>query len=119
MAKLRIKNLFLRSYIGFSEHEVGKLQDVLINITIYYQSEKAEKSDNPGHTLNYKTLTKGIVDLVENGHFNLLESLVRKILDSVMENKIVEEAIVEVDKPHALRFTESVSISLSARRDEK
>ena len=118
MAKLQIKNLFLRSYIGFSDHEVGKLQDLLINITIYYPSGKAEQSDQPDDTLNYKTVTKGVVDLVENGHFNLLESLVRKILDHIMENNVVEEAIVEVDKPHALRFAESVSITLSEKRGE-
>jgi len=34
-----------------------------------------------------------------------------------MRNKNVRCAKVEVDKPHALRFAESVSVELSATRD--
>lgn len=119
MALLRIKNLFLRSFIGFSEHEVGKLQDVIINITLQYNSSKAELTDNPDDTLNYKLLTKEIVKLVENGHFNLIEAMARKILNYLLKDERVIDASVEIDKPHALRFAESVSVSLSANKDEK
>lgn len=119
MAVLKIKDLFLRAYLGFSDHEIGKLQDVVINITVGFDSSKSELSDNPIDTLNYKTLTKQIVELTENSHFNLIESLARKVLDIVMAHPEAIEATVEVDKPHALRFAESVSITLSAKRDDK
>jgi len=38
------------------------------------------------------------------------------VLDLVMSNESVLYAEVEVDKPHALRFAESVSITLAASR---
>ena len=53
------------------------------------------------------------------GRFNLLEVLTQKILDLIFENSKVKWAQVEVDKPHALRFAESVSITLERSRNEK
>jgi D-erythro-7,8-dihydroneopterin triphosphate epimerase len=38
------------------------------------------------------------------------------VLDLVMSHEAVQYAEVEVDKPHALRFAESVSITLAAER---
>ncbi|TAJ15357.1 FolB domain-containing protein [Marinilabiliaceae bacterium JC017] len=116
MACLKIKDLLLRAYIGFNPHEIGKRQDLLINITIDYDSSKEELSDQPIDALDYKTITKEIIGRVEGSRFNLLESLTRMILNSIMEHDRVRKAIIEVDKLHALRFSKSVSIILAEER---
>ncbi|TRX71122.1 FolB domain-containing protein [Carboxylicivirga sp. M1479] len=116
MGKLRIKNLLLRSYVGFNPHEIGKRQDLMLNISIEYQSGPEELSDKPEDAFDYRTITKEVIKKVENSHFNLLEALVRMVLDSLMQYDRVLSAEVEIDKLHALRFSESVSICLSARR---
>ena len=54
---------------------------------------------------------------VEQGHFRLLEKLVADLLDILMSDERVLSANVRVDKPHALRFADSVSVTLSADRD--
>ena len=48
--------------------------------------------------------------------FMLLEKLASEVLELVMVNQSVCRAEVEVDKPHALRFADSVSVSMSAGR---
>jgi len=116
MGKLKIKNLLLRSYVGFNPHELGKRQDLLINITLDYKSGNEELSDQPEDALDYRTITKEVIDKVENSRFNLLEALVRMVLDTVMANQRVLAAEVEIDKQHALRFSESVSITLTASK---
>ncbi|MBR8537194.1 FolB domain-containing protein [Carboxylicivirga sediminis] len=116
MGKLKIKNLLLRSYVGFNPHEIGKRQDVMLNITIHYASGKEELSDLPDDALDYRTITKQIIEKVENSRFNLLEALARMILDTIMQYERVQSVEVEVDKLHALRFSESVSITLSAQK---
>ncbi len=116
MGKLKIKNLLLRSYVGFNPHEIGKRQDVMLNMTINYQSGQEELSDAPGDALDYRTITKEIIEKVENGRFNLLEALARMVLDTIMQYERVQSAEVEVDKLHALRFSESVSVTLSAQK---
>jgi len=67
--------------------------------------------------LNYRTITKAVINHVEGNRFTLLERLTREILDIIMSLEQVQVAQVEVDKPHALRFSDSVSITLSDYRD--
>ena len=116
MARIRVKDLRLRTYIGIKEEEINNKQDVLINLTILYPAVDAVEVNDIEHALNYRTITKAIIAHVEGNRFALLERLTREILDLVMTHQAVRYAEVEVDKPHALRFAESVSITLAGHR---
>ncbi|MFQ5354102.1 MAG: dihydroneopterin aldolase, partial [Thermodesulfobacteriota bacterium] len=59
---------------------------------------------------------KNIIEAVEKSEFFLIEKLAGFILDIVMKAPGVRSATVEVDKPHALRFSSSVSVEVSAAR---
>lgn len=111
-AIIRITNLRLRTYIGFNPEEREKLQDVVINLEIHYPAEKAAITDNVDQALNYKTVCKSIINHVEEGHFLLLEKLVGDVLNIATEHPWVTFASVTIDKPHALRFADSVSLTL-------
>ncbi|MBS7326952.1 MAG: dihydroneopterin triphosphate 2'-epimerase [Thiopseudomonas sp.] len=117
MARIRIKDLRLRTYIGINDDEIRNKQDILINATIFYPACKAVGSNQIEDALNYRSITKAIIDQVESNRFALLERLTQHVLDCVMSFAQVAYAEVEVDKPHALRFAESVSITLAAQRD--
>jgi len=116
MARIRVKDLRVRTYIGIKEEEILNKQDVLINLTILYPAGDAVQVNDIDHALNYRTITKAIIAHVEGNRFALLERLTQELLDLVMANESVLYAEVEVDKPHALRFAESVSITLAASR---
>ena len=116
MARIRIKDLRLRTYIGIKEEEINNRQDVVINATILYPADNAVEINQIEHALNYRTITKAIISHVESNRFAPRERLTQEVLDIVMDNEQVRYAEVEVDKPHALRFSESVSITLSAAR---
>lgn len=116
MARIRVKDLRVRTYIGIKEEEILNKQDVLINLTILYPAGDAVQVNDIDHALNYRTITKAIIAHVEENRFALLERLTQELLDLVMANPAVRYAEVEVDKPHALRFAESVSIALAAQR---
>ncbi|APU31393.1 MULTISPECIES: dihydroneopterin triphosphate 2'-epimerase [Pseudomonadota] len=116
MARIRVKDLRLRTYIGIKEEEINNKQDVLINLTILYPAVDAVEVNDIEHALNYRTITKAIIAHVEGNRFALLERLTQEILDLVMTHQAVRYAEVEVDKPHALRFAESVSITLAGHR---
>lgn len=116
MARIRVKNLRLRTFIGIKEEEINNRQDVVVNATILYPADEAVAINQIEHALNYRTITKAIISHVESNRFALLERLTQEVLDIVMQHAQVRYAEVEVDKPHALRFSESVSITLSAER---
>ena len=116
MARIRVKDLRLRTYIGIKEEEINNKQDVLINLTILYPAVDAVRDNDIDHARHYRTITKAIIAHVEGNRFALLERLTQEILDLVMSHESVRYAEVEVDKPHALRFAESVSITLAGHR---
>ncbi len=117
MAKIRVKNLLLRTFIGFNPDELVNKQDVVINLEIEALiPEEALMADEPDGIYDYKTITKKVIGFVQDGHFKLLEVLTKDLLDMIMADERVVWAKVEVDKPHALRFAESVSFEMEARR---
>jgi len=114
MAVIRIKNLKLRTVIGINDWERGSKQDVIINIKLEFDASKAAESDAITDTVDYKSIKLKVIEFVEKSSCNLLERLVDQILRICLSDPKVERATVRVDKPHALRFADSVSIELSA-----
>jgi len=115
-ARIQISNLRLRTYIGFNPEEKTKQQDVIVNAEIHYRADPAFSSDDQRDALNYKLITKRMIRHIENGRFQLLEKLTADLLAIAAESDRVSFAEVRVDKPHALRFADSVSVTLSADR---
>ena len=115
-ATINISNLRLRTFIGFNPEEKTKQQDVIVNAEIRYRADPAFISDDQSDALNYKNITKRMIHHIENGHFHLLEKLTADLLAIASESEQVSFAEVRVDKPHALRFADSVSVTLSATR---
>ncbi|MEN1727653.1 MAG: dihydroneopterin triphosphate 2'-epimerase [Pseudomonadota bacterium] len=112
IATIRIHNLRLRTLIGFNPDERVKKQDIVINAEIAYTLEDGVFDDHVEDALNYKTITKAIIKLVEDGQFLLLEKLVGEVLDICSADSSVQRASVTIEKPHALRFADSVSLTL-------
>ncbi len=118
-AIINIKNLRLRTFFGFNPVEREKQQDIVINIEIRYAVNEAALGDEVDEALNYKTITKRVIALVEAGRFLLLERLVKDVLDICCKHPDVRSARVTIDKPHALRFADSVSLTLEYQAEEK
>ncbi len=113
MAVIQIKDLLLRTQVGFNLHELGKKQDLLLNVQIFYATQGEEESDDPADAMDYRGICKKIIQLVEGGKFNLLEKLANDVVNMLLAMDRVEKVSLEVDKPHALRFARSVSFSMS------
>lgn len=118
-AVIRIKGLRLRTYIGIKDEEIRNRQDVLIHAEIRYDACGVADSNQIEQALNYRTITKAIIKHVENERFALLERLTQDVLTLIMSFEAVQEARVEIDKPHALRYTDSVSITLCGTRQHQ
>lgn len=113
---IKIDNLKLRTIVGIYDWEKEKKQDVVLNIEIEFDGTKAIESDSIDDTVDYKSITKDIIDLVEGTEFNLIERIAGEAIKIVMRNDKVQKASVRVDKPGALRFTDSVSVTQTEHR---
>ncbi len=115
---IKIKNLRLRTTIGLHEWERQKQQEIIINLELEIDSQTAAHTDNIADSVDYQSIKNKLLEKVEKSNFFLIERLAGFILDIVMENKKISRAKVEIDKPHALRFAESVSITLERTRNK-
>lgn len=113
---LRIENLRLRTVVGIYDWEKQSKQDVVINVELEFDGSAAIKSDDIDDSINYKTINKEIIAHVENSNFDLIEKIAGDVLDIVMKDRKIQKATVKIDKPGALRFTDSVSVELSSTK---
>jgi len=120
MTVIRVKDLSLRTFIGFKPHEKKHKQDVLIQLEVKVETSMVEHNDDylADGFYDYRSMTKSVIKLVEESRFDLLEALTRKVLDEIMSNPLVKKARVEIEKPHALRYSRTVSVEMSSERSD-
>ena len=114
--KLFIKDLRVQTIIGTKKWERQKKQNVIINIEMEFDGEKAAQTDSIAHTINYERVTKRIIKHIEKSHFFLIEKLASSILNIILKDNFpVKNASVEVTKPGILDIVDSVSVVCSSQ----
>lgn len=109
---IHIRDLGLRCILGVYPEERREKQDVVINITLWTDLRPAGLSDCLEDTVDYKTMKKAIMAMVEASSFTLIERLAQAIADICLEQPKVQRVSVMVDKPAALRFARSVAVQI-------
>jgi FolB domain-containing protein len=109
---IHIDHLLLRTIIGINPEERENFQDVVISLTCYTDTRRAGQSDEIEDTLNYRSVTKRIIDHVEGSRYQLVEALAASIAHLVLTEFDVERVRVRVDKPGAVRFARSVGVEI-------
>lgn len=113
---IEIKDLLLRCIVGINEDERKQKQDVLINIVLWADLAPAAVADDIAQTVNYRTLTKQVIEMVEASQYFLLETLTDKIAELCLHDARVARVQVSVEKPGALRFARSVAVRMERTR---
>jgi len=83
-----------------------------------YTNHTDAVSDDISDVVNYRTIIKQVIKLVETSQFFLVEKMALEIVDICLANPRVERAIVTVEKPGALRFARSVGVTVDRSRAE-
>jgi FolB domain-containing protein len=114
--RILIKDLLIRGIIGIHDWEREKKQDILINISMEADCRPAGLSDDFRDAVDYRAVTKRVLALVEGSSYFLVEKLAEEIANICMEDERVEMARVRVEKPGAVRFSQSVGVEVERRR---
>lgn len=115
--QIQVNDLLLRAIIGINEEERRNRQDVLINITLFADTRPAGASDDIADAVNYRTVTKRIISMVESSRFFLVEKMAAEIARLCFEDARVERVRVRIEKPGALRFARSVGVEIERARE--
>ena len=118
MDEVEINGLRVRSEVGFSPHELGKLQEISITMRLRASIKKAGETDRVEDTINNKTVAKEVLFHVENKKYNLIEAVATDVARICVVRHGASSVKVSVAKPNALRFYESSSLTIERRWED-
>jgi FolB domain-containing protein len=119
MDRIVIEGLLLRGIVGINPDERTNRQDIRIDVTMWADTRPAAVSDDIADAVNYRTVTKRIIEHVEGGEPMLVERLVAEIADLCLSaDDRIGKVEVAVRKPGALRFADSVGVIIERQRGE-
>lgn len=116
MTVVKIENLRLRTVVGVFEWEKKTPQDVVVNVELEIDCPEPARCDSIDDTVDYKKLNKEFISFVEGGKFALIEKIAGGIAEIALAEEKVHRVEVKVDKPGALRFADSVSVTYTAEQ---
>ena len=97
--KIFINNLILIASIGVYEKEKKNKQKIIVNLEILLTNNTEPLSDNLEETQDYSQFRKCVMDIVQSEHFDLLETLTKKIYRVISKNEFVLGVKVNISKP--------------------
>lgn len=118
MDRVVIEDLLVRGIVGINAEERVNRQDVVVGVTMWVDASAAAASDDISDAVNYRTVSKRIIEHVETGSPQLVERLADEIAHLCLDaDDRVRRVEVSVRKPGAVRFARSVGVIVTRQRD--
>jgi len=116
--QIRISDLLVSGILGINPDERVNRQDILVNATLWADTRPAAASDDIADAVNYRTITKRLIEHIEHGDPMLVERLVAELVDLCFQtDPRIDQVEMTVEKPGALRHARSVGITIRRTRN--
>ena len=94
--KILIHDLMVRGILGVNDWERQEKQDIVINLALFTDVRPAARTDELENTVNYRTVCKKIVELVEESSRLTVEALAEDIARLALSMPRVDRIRVRV-----------------------
>ena len=111
-----IKELVLDLKLGYYDFEKEKTQKVKFNLEVNYEDKKPSNDKDLKTIVNYARIVKLIKKLVENKHYNFLETLAEDVFDELFKDKRIDKITLQIEKLEIMKDCSSVGIQISKKR---
>ena len=112
-----LKGLTIETVIGIYDWEREIRQTVIIDLEMATDIRKAAETDDIGHTLDYKAVSKRVIGFVEESSFQLVETLAEKITQILIQEFGVPWVRLTLNKRGAISGASDVGILIERRAD--
>ena len=109
-----LKGLEIKASIGLYEYERAAPQRVVIDAELCLCPTAEPLNDQIESTLNYDTIRETILSIVTARHYDLQETLARKLFDALCLLDDVQAVRVRTSKPDAYNDCETIAYQLSS-----
>ena len=105
-----IEDLRIQTVIGVFDWEREITQTVSLDLKMAFDISRAGNSDNIADTLDYKAVSKRLIQFVEASEFQLVEALAEQCASIVLEEFPVTWLYLKLSKPGAVRGSSAVGV---------
>lgn len=116
--RIYVEGLLLRTTLGVDHEQRSQRQDVRISLRLGTQNDWPAISDNLEDAVDYRTISKRVIRLVERSRFYLMERLATEIATICLDDHRVERVRVRIEKLAALRAARYVAVEIERTRDD-
>ncbi len=116
MDKVFIEALEIECVIGIYDWERKIRQPVVLDLEMDSDNRKPAATDDIADTLDYKAISKRLIEFVSASEFGLVETLAERCCAIVMEEFGVQRVRLKLAKPGAVRGAKAVGVILERSR---
>ena len=116
MDKVFIEALEIECVIGIYDWERKIRQPVVLDIEMAFDNRKPAASDDIADTLDYKAISKRLIQFVSESSFGLVEALAEHCCRIIIEEFGVAEVKLKLSKIGAVRGAKAVGVMLERSR---
>ncbi|WP_140726293.1 dihydroneopterin aldolase [Pseudomonas sp. Hp2] len=117
MDKVFIEGLEIDALIGIYDWERRIRQTLRFDLEMGFDNRRPATSDDIADTLNYKAVSKRLVEFVERSDFGLVETLAERCAQIVLHEFDVRWLRLKLSKPGAVRGASAVGVVIERSRD--
>ena len=107
-----IEGLEIEALIGIYDWERRIRQTLVFDIEMAFDNRIPAASDAIEDTLNYKAVSRRIVDYVSQSDFGLVETLAERVAAIILEEFGVRSVRLKLSKPGAVRGARAVGVTI-------
>lgn len=94
-----VRGLEVQAGIGIYDHEHGRLQPLVIDVTLELAPTGVESLED---TVNYEDVARACDAIIASGHVGLVEKFAERLAAACLNDHRVRRVTVRVEKPTAL-----------------
>ena len=111
-----IEGLEIEALIGIYDWERRIRQTLVFDLEMAFDNRVPAASDDINDTLNYKAVSKRLVEYVSQSDFGLVETLAERCAEIVLQEFKVERLRLKLSKPGAVRGARAVGVVIERSR---
>ena len=117
MDRVFIEGLEIEALIGIYDWERRIRQPLLFDVEMAFNNRRPATSDDIADTLNYKAVSKRLIEYVSQSDFGLVETLAERCAEIVLQEFGVAHVRLKLSKPGAVRGARAVGVIIERSRE--
>jgi 7,8-dihydroneopterin aldolase/epimerase/oxygenase len=116
MDKVFIEALEIETLIGIYDWERRIRQPLQFDIEMAFDNRRPAATDDIADTLDYKAVSKRLIEYVSQSSFGLVETLAERCAGIILDEFAVSHVRLKLSKPGAVRGARAVGVMIERSR---